>query len=120
MLSEHYLIFFTYSHALAYHNSSITATGLINLFSGESWHYSFFQVTAFPIILNPPSQYFEQVFKIPSGINANFSKSKSNKKNFSCVPFFYCLIEWTQFYFPRFRPYSYWPYPISRGFTITS
>ena len=34
---------------------------------------SFFQVSAFPIILNPPAQYFEHVFKIPSGMEEKLS-----------------------------------------------
>ena len=26
-------------------------------------------ITAYPIITNPPAQFFEQLFKIPSGLN---------------------------------------------------
>ena len=26
-------------------------------------------ITTFPIITNPPAQFFEQLFKIPSGLN---------------------------------------------------
>ncbi len=61
-------IFFADEEYVSYH-LNIQFSSLINIY--------YFQISAFPIILNPPAQYFEHVFKIPSG-NLNIFGEENN------------------------------------------